>query len=194
VVALRRVVPEKSRAVIQIEDDHVDVAIVVVVAERSAATRLLQEEPAAHFGGDVAKAFAPQVPKQLLRLQVRRAQILTVDVGIHVAVCDEQIEEAVVVHVHEAHAPSHERGAAPRDASHVADVGEEPTAAVLIQCVVVVREVGDDQIEMPVIVVVRRIDAHSCLRAAVAAEGHAGFEALFGERTITIVVKEQIGH
>src|SRR4029453_7896961 len=75
VVALRRVVPEKSGAVIQIEDDHVDVAIVVVVAERSAATRLLQEEPAAHFDGDVAKAFAPQVPKQLLRLQIRRAQI-----------------------------------------------------------------------------------------------------------------------
>src|SRR4029453_9511724 len=98
VVALRRVVPEKSRAVVQIEDDHVDVAIVVVVAERSTATRPLQEEPAAHFGGDVAKAFAAQVSKQLLRLQVRRAQILTVDVGIHVAVGDEQIEEAVVVH------------------------------------------------------------------------------------------------
>ena len=74
-------------------------------------------------------------------------------------------------------APSHDTGAAPRDTSHVADVGEEPTAAVLVQCVVVVREVGHDQIEMPVIVVVRRIDAHSRLRAAVAARARRRHEA-----------------
>ena len=97
----------RVRPVVQIEDEHVDVAIVVVVAERSAATRLLQEEPRRPLR---SVTFAESVcsPGSGTAASVCRyvvPRFVTVDVGIHVAVCDEQIEEAVVVHVHEARRP-----------------------------------------------------------------------------------------
>src|SRR6185369_4791718 len=69
--AAGRVVAQERRTIVVVHDEHVDVAVVVVVAERRAPAGLRFEQRSANVTRDVAEASAAKIPEQLLALQVR---------------------------------------------------------------------------------------------------------------------------
>ena len=91
VIRWRRVVAQQRRTIVHVDDERVDVAIVVVVAERGAAARLLLQQPAANLGACVPEAGA-LVHEHLLALLIARAESMFVDLGIDVPVRDEDVD------------------------------------------------------------------------------------------------------
>ena len=104
------------------------------------------------------------------------------------------VEPAVVVDVDELHAPPEIRPGGRGDARRVAAIAEHAGRPVLVQRVVVVREVGDDEIGKAVAVVVAGIDAHAGLRPAVAAQRRARDQSLLDERPVFPVSEQQVRH
>ena len=164
----RGVVAKQRRTIVHVDHEHVDVAVVVVVAEGSSAARFLEQQPAPDFGGRMPEPRA-LVEEELLPLRVARAEPVLVDLRVDVAVGDEDVEAAVVVDVDEPDAPPEVRPGSGGDARCVAAIGEDPGRTVLVQRVVVVREVRDDEVGKTVAVVVAGVDTHAGLRPAVAA-------------------------
>ena len=106
VTAARRVVAEQRRRLVHVDDEHVDVAVVVVVAERGAAARFLDRQAAADSPATSRKRRPSRFRNSCLRCRYCVPSPCRADLGIDVAVGDEDIEQAVVVDVDEADAPA----------------------------------------------------------------------------------------
>jgi hypothetical protein len=137
VVPRIRVIAEERRPLVHVRDEDVCIAVVVEIAERGAAARSFDEQRASDFFRSVPETTRADVDEHLLPLTVRRATSRAIHLGIHVAVGDEEGEAAVIVEVSEPGAPPEVGECRRHDAGPVADIGEEPGLAVLVQRVVV---------------------------------------------------------
>ena len=106
-------------------------------------------------------------------LGVGRVEVRAVDLGIDVAVGDEDVEPAIVVQIDEADAPA-EIARVDAKAGEVGVVFKGAVAEVLVERVGVAGEVGLDDVEQAVAVEVADADAHAGLRLAVGRVGDAG--------------------
>ena len=146
-------------------DDHVDLAVVEQVAESRAASGDHHRQPGALDRLDVLKSallaggrvLGPgpgggngrqrNVMEQQRPLGERGAPVVLVHLRVDVAVGREQVEPAVVVVIEEPIAPAHKRNGGLRDAGLVAQIGKAHFAIVMEQHLVVVAEVGNEEVD-----------------------------------------------
>src|SRR5690349_11841274 len=102
-----------------------------------------------------------------MTLRVRRAGSELRRVVEDVSGCDRDIESSVVVEIEEAHAESDERQRRKSDAALAGRVAEQAALETAVDAVHLEIEVGDDEVEHAVTVVVSGIDAHARTRLAV---------------------------
>ena len=170
---------------VDVVHDDVDVAIVVEIGECRAAAggrgRHRRTEPLR----DVLEASVAEVAVHDLALLVARLRLDPLDLRIDVAIDDEEVEPAVVVEIDEADAPSEPAGVQP-DAGGERPIVAEALAAVGVQRRGVAGEVGLEEIDGAIAVVVADRDAHPGLRLAVLAVGAAGLDGDVLERAVAV--------
>ena len=108
------------------------------------------------------------------------------------AVAHEQIEMPVVVRVEKPRAKTEVIQAEVAEAGLEADLGVK-RAVVAIQPVVFQLVVGDEQVEVAVLVYVAGIDAHTRLAGPVCAQRGPGHQADLGKGAVALVDVVEIG-
>ena len=108
------------------------------------------------------------------------------------AIGDEEILPAVVVVVEKKGSPTHKGAAAAGQTGSAANIAEEAVALVAVEGVVVLGEIGDENIGAQVIVDVAQCHAHPGLGAPVAAVGRARGQRDIGKAT-TVVAPQAVG-
>ena len=109
------------------------------------------------------------------------------------AVGDVNVEVAVVVDVEQLGAEP-ERQEAGAEPGLLRDVFEQAVAAVLVERVQLLGEVGDEQLGKAVAIDVAAVDAHARLRLAVDVEADAGGIGDVLEGAVAVVAIEEIAH
>ena len=186
IVRIATIVAQQLRPAIQIVDDHVDIAIIIYIAEGGSPARVFFRKRSAqlcgHFGkGPVAIVLVNEI-----------ALAVAWQLGVDVAVDDKQINPTIVVIVKELGSPTHVRKTYRGDFSSVGNVGERIEAVVMVERVVVVVEIGYEQVEPPVMVVVAYCYAHASLLAAVLVDCRARRKSDLLKRAVPVIVVEEI--
>ena len=92
-------VHQQANRSVDIADDHVDVAVVVDVAERRSATDVEQLEHGARVPGDVLESSVAQIPEQELSLAVRKQLVAALPDRFDRSVDCQEVQPAVVVEI-----------------------------------------------------------------------------------------------
>src|SRR5580704_3696676 len=133
-----------------------------------------------------------QIPVKQFTLGITRFGVELFDIGINVAVADQNIGPAIVVEIQESAAPSQKLRvrAQPRGKRGVLEVAR---ALIVVERRGVTGEIGLHQIQVSIQIVIRRGNPHPGLRLAVRAQGTPGFDGDVFERSILLVVIESAG-
>src|SRR4051812_12054408 len=105
VVTRTALAAEEVRPIVDVRDRHIDLAVVVEIAERRAAPRLRRRDRRAEPLGHVDETSIAAVAIHDLALFVSRFRFHLAHFGIDVAIGEKQIEPAVVVEIGESSAP-----------------------------------------------------------------------------------------
>ncbi len=193
VVARRLPVLEQGGGVVDVADHEVEVPVAVEVAHGQAAARLLDQE-----AGPGGIRHVPELPafveEELVLLPEGLVKLgEAADVGIDVAVGDEEVQPAVEVGVEEGDAPAHRLEAGRGQARGAAHVLEEPVAQVPVEGLGVVGEGGEHEVQPAVVVVVAGVHPHPRLGPPLRVDGDAAQEADALEPAVPAVVVEEVG-
>ncbi len=175
-----------------VEQGDVRVPVGVVVGKGSPAARIGSREGPTERCGDIPETTA-QIAQQLRGLPVGYQGVVLLDVVVHVSVGDEEIEPAVVVIIEET-------GSEPEVVqAHLPEPGGEGNLGVVrpvvtVQGVVLQLVVGDEEIEVAVVVVIPGVDAHARLRLAVGAQRRSREQADLVEAASLVAVQKIGGH
>ena len=190
-----RVVAEQGGRAVLVVDDDVDVAVVVDVAERRAPAHVLGVEVRARRRGSPAGTAC-----RLVDVAEEQGDLLVVDrlaeqaaVVVDVPVGHEAVGPAVVVEVGQRAAPADPRHGVGRQAEERRDVEEDPLAQVLVERVVLVGEIGDEQLGQAVAIDVLGVHPHPRLRLAVDVVGGARELGDVVERAVAPVEEQEVG-
>src|ERR1700686_668993 len=110
------------------------------------------------------------------------------------ALSDEQVLPAVVVEIFQADTPSGTAGGECAEAGFETSIGERAFAVVVVEAVDFAGQFGDDDVGFAVVVVILKDSTHAGKGFAVGRERGAGFEGAFGERSVAVVVEEELLH
>src|SRR5712671_2155182 len=127
-----------------------------------------------------------------LRLAIAGAQSLTIDLGIHMAICDEDSRPPAVIEVDKLHSPS----------QPVLDLSQSRAVGYVVKIVVtaiqierwsVIAEIGFNEVLMPAVPEVASGKTHAGLLGTIFVVRHTGFLSDVGERTVLVVVIQNAG-
>src|SRR5712671_5538669 len=104
------------------------------------------------------------------------------------SVGDEQVQPAIVIVVEKASAEAKYAACGAGYACAVADFIKRTLSIVVPKMIGVVLEVGDEQIQRTVVVIVSKRDAHGRHHIAACRQGHAALQAYFLESAVVLVV------
>ena len=135
---------------------------------------------------DVLEPSVPQIAIHDLPLLVAGLGLETLDLRVDVAVDEEQVEPAVLVEIEEPDAPP-EPPRVQADAARKRPVLAQPLPVVGVQRRRVAGEIGLEDVDGPVAIVITDRDAHAGLRFAVLAVGAARRDADVRERAVRVV-------
>ena len=180
------------RKIIDGVDDDVDVAVVVEISERAAPRGHWRGDARPGIEGNVVKAAGAQIFVEQLALRVARFRFELLDLGIHVAVANQDVGPAVVVEVEKAAAPA-EILRVLAEAALKRGVLEIRAAQIAVERRSIAGKIRFDEIEIAVEIVIGGGDAHAGLWLAVGAERAAGFDGDVGEGAVLFVLIERAG-
>ena len=146
-------VDEQHGQVAQVVHDLFHTAIVPQVGDGEAAARLGLLHSRAGLLRRVAESAIAEVAVEEAGLAEGRAEFGGIHLGVNVAVGDQQVGMAVVVHVGE-HGPPAERVRIDAEAGFEGDVGEGAVAVVVVEGGGVVGEIGLEEVEVAIAVIV----------------------------------------
>src|SRR2546425_7120298 len=106
IVLRREIAAEKLGIIVDGIDDDVEVAVIVEIAEGAAARGDGNGDAGAGLGGDVGETAVAEIFVEQLLLRVAGFGLELLDFGIDVAVANENVGPAIVVHVEKAAAPA----------------------------------------------------------------------------------------
>src|SRR5213593_2088905 len=106
IVLRRQIAAEKLGIIVDGIDYDVEVAVIVEIAEGAAARSNGNGDAGAGLAGDVGEAAVAEIFVEQLLLRVAGFGLELLDFGIDMAVADENVRPAVVVHIEEAAAPA----------------------------------------------------------------------------------------
>jgi len=192
VVAGARIAAEELGEIVDSVDDDVEVAVIVEVAEGAAARGHGRGDAGAGVVGNVIEAAVAEIFVEQLALRIAGFGLELLDFGIDVAVADENVGPAVVVHVKKTAAPA-EILRVLAEAGLIGGVLEIGAAEIVVERRGVAGKIGFDEIEIAVEIVIGGGDAHAGLGLAVGAERAAGFESDVREGAVLFVLIERAG-
>src|SRR3954447_3946145 len=140
---------EEVRPIVDVRDRHIDLAVVVEIAERRAAPRLRRRDRRAEPLGDIDEASIAAVAIHDLALFVSRFRFHLAHFGIDVAVGEKEIEPAVIIEVDETGAPPEPARIQP-DARGECPVVAEPGTGIRIQGRRVAGKIRLEDIHRPI--------------------------------------------
>src|SRR6266851_5470037 len=192
IVAGARIAAQKLGKIVDGVDDDVEIAVVVEVAEGAAARGDGRRDAGTGVVGNVVEAAVAEIFVKQLALRVAGFGLELLDLGIDVAVAEEDVRPAVVVHVKKTAAPAEILGVL-AEAAQVGGVLEIRAAEIVIKRRGIASEIRFDEIEIAVEIVIGGGDAHAGLRLAVGAESAARFDGDVGESAVFFVLIERAG-
>jgi len=147
------VVDEETGRGVHIADDGGEASVVPEIADGQAARRIYGGDARTGVGGNVGERAVSVVVIKDARFLEGAAEMLAVDFGVDVAVDEEEIGPAVVVEVEEHRAPAEIFGVE-AEASGISNIVKSAVAIVAIESRGVVGEIGFENVEVAVAVVV----------------------------------------
>src|SRR5260370_12464763 len=177
---------EKLRHVVNAVDQHIDVAIVVEIAEGAAAAGYFFENPRSAIHRYICELAISQISIQDLALTISRLGIGLAYFWKNMTVAEEKVGPAVVVEIHEADAPA-EKARILAEAGLACLIVENHLADIAIQAGGIYRETGFPQVEIAVAIIIDVRDAHSRLRLAVRTVGDSRFHGDIDKRAVLVV-------
>ena len=121
------------------------------------------------------------------------APVMLIHLGIDVAIDHHDVFPAIVVVVDKAVAPADKRNGHFCDPCLVGDFGKAAFPIVVVERLVVVGEIGDQQVDQAVVHVVAYGQAHGCDLAALVVQRKAGDIALIFKRAVALINVEVVG-
>src|SRR6266404_2275523 len=129
-VGIFGVVQEERRRRSDIENHHINVAVIVDVAEGYAAAGVHGAVVQPGGGGNLIEGAIALVAVEQERLAILDVFGDSVDIGIHVAAGDEQVGQAVIVKIDETSSPGDIGERTLRDFGGIGEVGESLGALI----------------------------------------------------------------
>src|SRR3569832_761938 len=181
IVCVPTVVAQQLRWSIEIRNQQINVTVVIDVSKRHAATRTVLRQYCSKLRRHFSKRRVAIVPVQQSRLAI--AGQLRIDVPVR----DKQVDPTVVIVIEKLRAPADVRQAQRRDLRCVRKIGKRVLAVVMVKRVVFVREDGDEDVELAVVIVVAGGHAHASLLAAILVDRSARAGSDFLGRAVAYV-------
>src|SRR5579883_864428 len=187
-----QIIAQQRGRLVHVHDQDVEVAVVIEIAESDATARVRLGDARPGLLQQFFELAGAEIAKDHARRLVRDLGQLVLDFRIDHAGGVEQIGQAVVIQVHNAGAPADEPrlDAQPGAARHIQ---KHALAVVAVEHGQIVLEVGLENVEVTVGVVVADAQPHARLQFAVLAQRDAAFETAFGERAVAVVAEQQAG-
>ena len=176
------------RRTIEVVDDDIYIAVIVEVAEYGASANALFQKRRSQLSCNLGKSAVVIVMVYQVALPIGR------DLRVDVTVGYKQIGPAVVIIVEEFCSPTDIGKTNGRNFSCIGNVGEGIGPVVMIKSVVVVVEIGYEQIKPPIVIIVADRHPHASLFAAIFINCCSRCESDILERAVPIVVIEKIRH
>src|SRR6185437_7080410 len=193
VVTIRIHVAQQYRHAVHIVEDNVDFAVIEQVAERCSTPDADNGKPSSLHRRHQVELAILQIVKKQRALGITGSPIwMLVHAGIDMTVDDQQIFPAVIVVIEKAIAKADKWNCGRGDASFVTDVGEIAGAVVAEDHIVIVAEVGVDDIQMPIVFVVSGGNAHVRDLASIGIQRVAALETFVGKCSIPFIDVEII--
>src|ERR1022692_1050484 len=183
---------QQRRRLKKVDDHNFLGSIVIQVSDRDAARRVLRGDAGSRGEGHIKELPVSPIPEQLARLVKLFAEVILFNEGINVPVRYEQVLPAVVVDVHKGGAPFYVLGVNGQTGA-AGDVAERAIAQVAVEGVGITREVGLEDVEVTIAVVIRGSRAHARLFPAILVDGEARGEADLLKRPVSLVGEVQTG-
>src|ERR1035438_2354863 len=101
---------QQLRFSIHAVDHNIDDSLIVVVAERTSASRRIFKNSGAALACYFLEPSVAQVSIKVLVFRVFQIALGSIDLWIHMPIRHENVEPAVVIHVEEAHSPTQQPG------------------------------------------------------------------------------------
>src|SRR2546426_2846257 len=190
IISSSRIAAQQLGIIVHRVDYHVDIAVVVKISE-SAATggdRLGDARPALHR--DIFEAGVSQVSIEQLALRISGLGFELLDFWIYMPVTDQDVWPAIVVHIEESAAPAKILRVR-TEAGSKSSIFEIRSTQVVVQRRRVSGEIGFDDIEIAVHIVISRGDSHAGLRLAIGAESASRFQRDVHKFAIFLVLIER---
>src|SRR6266567_2098065 len=182
----------KRRRSVHVADHCGHAAIIPQVADRQTARRTYGRDPGPRGRGNIREGSVGIVVIQNPGLLEIAAEMLAIHFRVDVAVDEEQIGPAVVVEIEKRDAPAEVLRVEPESRGE-GFVVERAVAIVAVERGGIVGEIGFEQVEFAVAVIVGNGRAHAGLLAPVVVESGAGDDGNVGERAVVIVVVKNAG-
>src|ERR1700722_5950739 len=101
---------QQLRSGVHTVDYNIDHSLIVVVAERTSASRCIFENSRAALACNLLEPSVAQVSIKVLVLGVFQIALRSIYLWIHVAIRHKNVEPAIVIHIEEAHSPTQQPG------------------------------------------------------------------------------------
>ena len=192
-IAVAAIVAIEQGGAAAVGDDDIEVAVVVEIGDRGAATHVLDAERRPAFGGHIFELAAANVFVEQVALPVAELGVVEFHVVGDVAVGAEDVEVAVVVVVEEFGAERQGQKAR-LQSGFERHVLELQLAEVAVQRVVLPRKGGKEDVRETVAVEIGDLGSHACHRLAVHVEPGVGGVRDVLEGSVALVAVQEIAH
>jgi len=190
VPASRHIVPQQRGRLIEIDDHHVHIPVVIEIAERAPAAGVRRRHARTGAVHQLLELPATQISKDHPRRLVGIRGNLRLQFRINAPSGEEQIRQPVVIQVQHGGSPAgvprlHSQ---PRRHGHVVEI---PLPVVAVEHAGVVAEVRLEDVQIAVQVVVADRQAHPRLFHPVSVQRHSAFQPDIRKRSVVIVAQQE---
>src|ERR1017187_1911973 len=189
VLPVAPIVAEKRRQIVQIQDHNIHVAVVVIVSECGAAAGKALTDAGAQIRRNILETPVAEVLVNNSRILEGLAEVVGVNFRVDVPIDLNDVRPAVIVVVNEAAAPG-DVAVVDADTRGKGDIAVGSVAVVVVEVDRVVHEVGLEDIEPAVAVVVGHGQPHAGLLMSVVVVSAARHDGHIGERAVMIVAEQ----
>src|SRR6267143_1830905 len=189
-VVTAHIVAQERWSFAEIDDKNVQVTIIVEITEGASAARMGSRNTGSSFLDQFLETAIAQISKNDAGILIRILQERFFHFRVDTPRGHEEVGESIVVEVHDSCSPANVAIFGSHMCGH-RGVLKLSLAVVVKEPPGVIREVGLEQVQMPVKIVVAYADAHPRLLHSVIAERHAADYPLFLKRTVPLVHQQK---
>src|SRR5438034_1859476 len=184
-------VAKQAGVVIDVIDNHVDLPSMKEVSKGGSAAAVSLQKSRSGMGGNIFETTFSQITAQnhsapLAELGIPGAHAGRIDGSRH----DQEVGMTIVVIIEKSRTPFN-RGCLPGQTALRGCISEETATVIMIERWCFIREIGFDDVEQSVSVIISCIDTHATLGTTIGVKSHSSQEARLPEGSVAIIQKKQ---